>query len=103
MNVTFKKQLSCTKLQLLQQFKNAYSEMNKMARELHDFETPKVTQVMQFFCTSLKKWYSLHKAIFTRDIEGEVLYSYHLQNNNFLYNSKLFSQIEGLENCTSLK
>ena len=35
------------KLQLLEQFENVYPEMNKMARELHDFETPKVTQVMQ--------------------------------------------------------
>ena len=58
--------------------------MNKMARELHDYETSKVTQVMQFFSIILKKCYSLHKIIFTRDIGGGVFYSYHLQDNNFL-------------------
>ena len=84
MNVTFKKRLSCTKLQLIEQFKNAYPEMNKMARELHDLETSKVTQVMQFFSIIFKKCYSLHKVIFTRDIGEGVLYSYHLQDNNFL-------------------
>ena len=73
MNVTFKKRLSCTKLQLTEQFKNAYPEMNKMSRELHDYETSKVTQVIQFFSIIFKKFYSLHKVIFTRDIGGEVL------------------------------
>ena len=48
MNVTFKKRLSCTKLQLTEQLKNAYPEMNKMARELHDLETSKVTRLCSF-------------------------------------------------------
>ena len=55
-----------------------------MARELHDFEASKVTQVMQFFSIIFKKCHSLHKAIFTRDIGGGVLYSYHLQDSNVL-------------------
>ena len=58
--------------------------MNKMAWDLHDLETSKVTQAMQFFSIIFKKCYSLHKVILTRDIGGGVLYGYHLQDNNFL-------------------